>query len=82
MRIRINRRWMELEEQIRQPVHAIPQTYAEALQLAADMAKENERQAALLAEAAPKVQALERISRADGDCCITDAAKLLKVRPR
>ena len=82
MRIRINRRWMELEEQICQPVYAIPQTYAEALQLAADMAKENERQAALLAEAAPKVQALERISRADGDCCITDAAKLLKVRPR
>ena len=82
LRIRIIRRLAELEEQIRQPVHAIPQTYAEALQLAADMAKENERQAALLAEAAPKVQALERISRADGDCCITDAAKLLKVRPR
>ena len=82
LRIRIIRRLAELEEQIRQPTHAIPQTYAEALQLAADMAKENERQAALLAEAAPKVQALERISRADGDCCITDAAKLLKVRPR
>lgn len=82
LRIRIIRRLAELEEQIRQPAHAIPQTYAEALQLAADMAKENERQAALLAEAAPKVQALERISRADGDCCITDAAKLLKVRPR
>lgn len=82
LRIRIIRRLAELEEQIHQPTHAIPQTYAEALQLAADMAKENERQAALLAEAAPKVQALERISRADGDCCITDAAKLLKVRPR
>lgn len=82
LRIRIIRRLAELEKQIRQPTHAIPQTYAEALQLAADMAKENERQAALLAEAAPKVQALERISRADGDCCITDAAKLLKVRPR
>ena len=82
MRIRINRRWMELEEQIRQPVHAIPQTLSEALRLAADLAEQNEKQAALLAEAAPKVQALERISRADGDCCITDAAKLLKVRPR
>lgn len=82
MRIRINRRWMELEEQIRQPVHAVPQTLSEALRLAADLAEQNEKQAALLAEAAPKVQALERISRADGDCCITDAAKLLKVRPR
>ena len=82
MRIRINRRWMELEEQIRQPVHAIPQTLSEALRLAADLAEQNEKQAALLAEAAPKVQALERISRADGDCCITDAAKLLKIRPR
>lgn len=82
MRIRINRRWMELEEQIRQPVHAVPQTLSEALRLAADLAEQNEKQAALLAEATPKVQALERISRADGDCCITDAAKLLKVRPR
>ena len=82
MRIRINRRWMELEEQIRQPVHVVPQTLSEALRLAADLAEQNEKQAALLAEAAPKVQALERISRADGDCCITDAAKLLKVRPR
>lgn len=82
LRIRIIRRLAELEEQIRQPVHAIPQTLPEALRLAADLAEQNEKQAALLAEAAPKVQALERISRADGDCCITDAAKLLKVRPR
>jgi len=79
VRIRINRRWMELEEQA---APSVPQTLPEALRLAADLAERNEQQAALLAETRPKAQALERISHADGDLCITDAAKLLKLRPK
>ena len=79
VRIRINRRWMELEEQA---APSVPQTLPEALRLAADLAERNEQQAALLAKTRPKVQALERISHADGDLCITDAAKLLKFRPK
>lgn len=79
VRIRINRRWMELEEQA---APSVPQTLPEALRLAADLAERNEQQAALLAETQPKAQALERISHADGDLCITDAAKLLKLRPK
>ena len=70
---------MELEEQA---APSVPQTLPEALRLAADLAERNEQQAALLAETRPKAQALERISHADGDLCITDAAKLLKLRPK
>lgn len=33
-------------------------------------------------EMRPQVQALERIAAADGSLCITDAAKILQVRPR
>ena len=51
IRIRINRRWQELERQA-QP--QIPQSYAEALQLAADQAKQLEL-------AAPKVAHYDKV---------------------
>ena len=37
---------------------------------------------ARVAEAAPKVEALERIAEADGSLCVTDAAKALQVQPK
>ena len=37
---------------------------------------------AKVAEDAPKVEALERISEADGSLCVTDAAKALQMRPK
>lgn len=37
---------------------------------------------AQLADAAPKAAALDRIASADGSHCITDAAKLLQIRPK
>lgn len=48
-RHKINLRWQELEAQVPVPVFNIPQTYAEALALAADQAKQ-------LEVAAPKVR--------------------------
>ena len=36
----------------------------------------------LIAEIAPKAEALDRISRTDGSVCITNAAKDLQVRPK
>lgn len=53
LRARIIDRWQELETQ-QQPVHKIPQTYAEALRLAAEQAEQ-------LALAAPKVEVFDRI---------------------
>ncbi len=35
-----------------------------------------------IAEATPKLQALERIAESDGSMCVTDAAKTLQARPK
>lgn len=77
---RIVDRWQELERLVSQPV--IPQTLPEALRLAADLAEQKAHAEARLAIAAPKADALDRIASADGSTCITDAAKVLQVRPK
>ena len=63
------------------PAFRIPQTLPEALRLAADLADKNAALTAVVAEQAPKVEALDRISTADGSLCIRDTAKALQVRP-
>jgi DNA-damage-inducible protein D len=60
---------------------AIPQSFAEALQLAADQARQLEAQAAELAEAAPKVEAWDRLASAEGDYAVATAAKILSNHP-
>lgn len=45
IRIRINRRWKELEQKVAAPTFQIPQTLGEALQLAADQALQIEQDA-------------------------------------
>ncbi len=60
---------------------AIPQTYADALQLAADQARQIEAQAAALAEVAPKAEAWDHLASADGDYAVADAAKMLSRHP-
>lgn len=58
----------------------IPKSYSEALRLAADQAEEIAKKDALLAVAAPKAAALERIAReTDGAVCLRVAAKLVQV---
>ncbi len=76
-------RWQELERVAAAPMPiAPPQSFAAALRLAADQAELLERQQAALDEAAPKVEALDRIASSRGAMCITDAAKHLQVQPR
>jgi phage antirepressor YoqD-like protein len=58
----------------------IPQSFAEALRLAADKAEEAERANAALAIAAPKAEALDLISASDESVTLTEAAKLLGVK--
>ncbi|WP_443699249.1 phage antirepressor KilAC domain-containing protein [Pseudomonas sp.] len=74
-------RWQELEEQVARPFQ-IPATYAEALQIAADQAKENQHLQLVILKQAPKVAAIKRLAAAEGAICITDAAKHLQVRPK
>jgi phage antirepressor YoqD-like protein len=78
LRMAVVRRWRELEEQI---VPRIPANYAEALQLAADQAKETQRLIGVLELQAPKVAAINRLAAAGGAICISDAAKQLQISP-
>lgn len=78
LRMRVIRRWRELEQGAQAP--NIPQTLPEALRLAADLADHNHRLQLVVNEQAPQVEALARIADARGSMCLTDAAKHLGVR--
>lgn len=78
LRLAVVRRWRELEEQA---VPRIPADYADALQLAADQARENSRLVGVIELQAPKVAAIKRLAAAEGAICITDAAKQLGLAP-
>lgn len=78
LRMAVVRRWRELEEQA---APRIPANFAEALQLAADQAKETQRLMGVLELQAPKVAAINRLAAAGGSICISDAAKNLQISP-
>lgn len=82
MRAKIIDRWQELEAAQRpDPMVALndPATMRGLLLSYSEKVLElEERNAAL----APKAEALDRISRAEGSLCVTDAAKALQIRPR
>lgn len=80
IRIRINRRWQELEAQINAPV--IPQTLSQALRLAADQADLIDQQNERLALAEPKAAALDVIDSAMGSLNARDTAKSLGIQPQ
>lgn len=61
--------------------HAVPQTLPEALRLAADLAEQKAVVDAQLAIAAPKAEALDLISTADGLLGLQAAGKALQQKP-
>ncbi len=79
-----------MEAQLRQqPEFKIPQTYAEALRVAADLSEQVEQQKLELDTAhqeiaglLPAAGALERIAGTDGTFSTTEAAKLLQMQPK
>jgi len=73
-------RWQELEDQAT-GTPRIPSNYAEALQVAADQAKESQRLQQVVDHQAPKVAAINRLAAAGGAICISDAAKHLQLSP-
>ena len=76
IRIRINRRWQELENQ--QQIK-VPQTLPEALRLAADLAEQNTVLQLENAELKPKADALDVITHAKGNQNVRDTAKALGI---
>ena len=75
IRIRINRRWAELEQQVSQPVVALPQDYLSALK-ALVMSEEAKEQAnAQIQLLQPKAAALDAISHSKGSTGIRETAK-------
>ncbi len=79
LRARIIDRWQQLEAQVGQ--FQIPATYAEALQAAADQARENQTLKLVILDQEPKVAAIRRLAAAGGAICISDAAKQLQMQP-
>ena len=73
LRVRINRRWQELEQRVATPVFQIPQTLGEALQLAANQAKQLEL-------AAPKVSAYDKLIESTHLKSVGDVAKSIGLR--
>lgn len=69
----------ELAARAMPAIPALPQTFAEALQLAADNQRQVEAQAAQIAVLAPRSEALATIADGEGTFCIRDAAKMLQV---
>lgn len=75
-------RWQELERQPARPVLPDFTDPAAAARAWADEVELKRQAAAQLAEATPKLEALDRIATSSGTMCITDAAKVLQVPPR
>lgn len=72
-------RWQELENAA---APRLPQTFAQALRLAAEQAEVIESQALALAAAQPAIQMVERYVEAKSSKCLSDVAKILGQKPR
>lgn len=75
LRIRINRRWAELEQQIAAPVVALPQDYLSALKALVMSEEAKERANAEVKQLQPKAAALDAISHSKGSTGIRETAK-------
>ena len=70
-------RWQELEAASNS---VIPQSFSDALRLAADLEEEKQRLALELASAAPTVEFVDRYCTANGSLSFRQVAKLLKAK--
>lgn len=74
-------RWQKLEQDAAAGAFAIPKSMSEALQLAADQARQIEQQQVLLIEQQPKVEFYEQFVNSDGLFGYQNAGRALGCRP-
>lgn len=79
LRRKVIARWHELEADV---LFRIPQTFAQALRIAAEQAEQIEAQDAQLAVAAPKVQFVDSYVTSTGNKGFREVCKLLKANER
>jgi phage antirepressor YoqD-like protein/predicted transcriptional regulator len=70
-------RWQELEAQVAAPTHAIPQTFSQALMLAAQQAERIELQEAVIEQQKPAVEFVDRYVSSTGNRGFREVCKLL-----
>lgn len=74
-KVELVKQFFEMRQALTQP--ALPQSFAEALELAAAQAREIEQAALKIAEDAPKVEAFDTFMDADGTYSVGAVAKML-----
>jgi phage antirepressor protein len=77
LRIKVNRRWAELEAKEQAQNSQIPQSFSEALRLAAEQAEKIEEQQKQLQAQAPKVLFADTVIGSQSSCLIGELAKLI-----
>ena len=78
LRIKVNRRWAELEAKEQAHHTQIPQSFSEALRLAAEQAEKIEAQQKQLQLQAPKVLFADAVSASKTSILIGELAKIIK----
>jgi len=78
LRIKVNRRWEELEKEKQFGGFQLPQSFSEALMLAAKQAEQIEQQQKQIAIQAPKVLFADAVSTSDRSVLVSELAKILK----
>lgn len=79
---RVVDRWQQLEAQAANPLNPADLTRLDILKLAIDSEQARLKAESQLAIAAPKADALDRITLSDGAMCLTNAAKVLNMQPK
>ena len=79
LRAKIIDRWEELELGERQEMPKLPQTFAEALRLAAEQAEQIEKQQARIEEMKPKEEFFDQVTDSKDACDMATVAKVLNM---
>ena len=74
--------WLKtIDNQTMQPAYQLPQNFAEALRLAADLQDQAEQHTRIIEQQRPKVEYHDRLMNSSGGMCLRDALKSIGCKP-